>query len=369
MKKSTENLNRLGFFEDAEFQTKKGSADDLMDLTVNVKEKPTGSFSLGAGYSGSEGATGIASVSQNNLFGTGQSLMASLRISTVSQFFDIRYNDPRMWDTQFSGGIDLIKWEYQYDSYTRDSYGGTARLGLPLGLDEYTRGSVSYVYDDTLIKDIASTAPFEIQEMAGWSVTSSMIFSVVRDSKDRPWNTRSGSYNLLSFQYAGGLLGGDIYFNRYEATTQWFIPFYWDSAFMVEGRWGYMQEREGRTIPSYQLYRIGGIATVRGYDQDSISPTAPNGDTIGGPKMMIYNFEYRFPLLKEQGVIGVVFFDMGNVFTQSENYTFTNIPKSAGGGFRWYSPLGPIRLEYGYILNRRPGDPTGNVEFQVGGNW
>jgi outer membrane protein insertion porin family len=369
MKKSTENLNRLGFFEDAEFQTKKGSADDLMDLTVNVKEKPTGSFSLGAGYSGSEGATGIASVSQNNLFGTGQSLMASLRISTVSQFFDIRYNDPRMWDTQFSGGIDLIKWEYQYDSYTRDSYGGTARLGLPLGLDEYTRGSVSYVYDDTLIKDIASTAPFEIQEMEGWSVTSSMIFSVVRDSKDRPWNTRSGSYNLLSFQYAGGLLGGDIYFNRYEATTQWFIPFYWDSAFMVEGRWGYMQEREGRTIPSYQLYRIGGIATVRGYDQDSISPTAPNGDTIGGPKMMIYNFEYRFPLLKEQGVIGVVFFDMGNVFTQSENYTFTNIPKSAGGGFRWYSPLGPIRLEYGYILNRRPGDPTGNVEFQVGGNW
>jgi outer membrane protein insertion porin family len=369
MRKSTENLNRLGYFEDAEFQTKKGSTGELMDLSLNVKEKPTGSFTLGAGYSGSEGATGMASVSQNNLFGTGRSLTADVRFSGISQYFDIRYSDPRLWDTKFSGGIDLYKWEYQYDTYTRDSYGGNLRFGVPLGFDEYTRGSAVYGYDDTLIKDIAATAPFEIQEMAGWSVTSSITFAVTRDSKNRPWNTSSGSFNVLSFQYAGGILGGDVYFNRYEATSQWFIPFWWDSSFMVEGRWGYMQEREGRTIPSYQLYRIGGISTVRGYDQDSISPTAPNGDTIGGPKMMIYNFEYRFPLLKEQGVMGVVFFDMGNVFTQSENYSFTNIPRSAGAGFRWYSPFGPIRVEYGYILNRRPGDPTGNVEFQVGGNF
>jgi outer membrane protein insertion porin family len=131
-----------------------------------------------------------------------------------------------------------------------------------------------------------------------------------------------------------------------------------------------MQEREEKRIPIYQLYRIGGINTVRGYDVDSISPTDANtGDTLGGPKMMIYNFEFRFPLLAEQGVTGVVFFDMGNVFRKNETYTFSNIPRSAGAGFRWYSPLGPIRLEYGYILNRRPGDPTGNVEFQIGGFW
>jgi outer membrane protein insertion porin family len=206
--------------------------------------------------------------------------------------------------------------------------------------------------------------------MVGWSLTSSMTFSVIRDSKDRPWNTRSGSYNMLAFQYAGGVLGGDVYFNRYEATTQWYFPWRWDTAFRVEGRWGLMQEREDKRIPIYQLYRIGGINTVRGYDVDSISPIDANtGDTLGGPKMMIYNFEFRFPLVAEQGVTGVVFFDMGNVFAQNETYTFSNIPRSAGAGFRWYSPLGPIRLEYGYILNRRPNDPTGNVEFQIGGFW
>ena len=369
MKKSTANLNRLGYFEDTEFQTKKGSAEDLMDLSINVKEKPTGSFSLGAGYSGSEGATAMVQVSQSNLFGTGRSLGAQVRLSTISQWFDIRYTDPRLWDTQLLGGVDLFKWEYQYDDYTRNSTGGALRVGFPLGLDEYTRGSVAYAYDDTLITDVASDAAFEIQDMQGYSVTSSMIFTVTRDSKERPWNPRTGSYNMLSFQYAGAPLGGDVYFNRYEVTTQWFLPFRWDTSFMVEGRWGYMQEREDRSIPSYQLYRIGGIHTVRGYDVDSISPRAPNGDTIGGPKMMVYNFEFRFPLLPEQGVIGVVFYDMGNVFTRDESYTFSNIPRSAGAGFRWYSPLGPIRLEYGYILNRRPGDPTGNVEFQVGGTW
>jgi outer membrane protein insertion porin family len=83
--------------------------------------------------------------------------------------------------------------------------------------------------------------------------------------------------------------------------------------------------------------------------------------------MMIYNLEFRFPLLKEQGVIGVIFFDAGNVFTADESWTFTDIPMSAGVGIRWYSPLGPLRLEYGYILNRRPEDSTGGVEFQIGG--
>jgi len=370
MRKSTENLNRLGYFDDVEVQTKKGSAENLMDLGIHVKEKPTGSFTLGAGYSGSDGPTGSVTVAQKNLFGTGRTLMAQMRISSVSQFFDIRYTDPRLWDTQLSGGIDLINWERQYDFYTRDSMGGTLRLGFPLGLDAYTRGLVMYAYDDTLIKDVGSDTALEVREMEGRFLTSSMTFSVIRDSKDRPWNTRSGSYNMLAFQYAGGVLGGDVYFNRYEATTQWYFPWRWDTAFMVEGRWGLMQEREEKRIPIYQLYRIGGINTVRGYDVDSISPIDANtGDTLGGPKMMIYNFEFRFPLLAEQGVTGVVFFDMGNVFRKNETYTFSNIPRSAGAGFRWYSPLGPIRLEYGYILNRRPGDPTGNVEFQIGGFW
>ena len=370
MRNSIANLHRLGFFEDVEVQTKKGSAEDLMDLHINVKEKPTGTFTMGAGYSGYEGAVGTVQVSQNNLFGSGQKLMAQLRIGTKSSYYDIRFTEPRVNDTKLSAGIDLFKWMYEYDDYTRDSFGGALRTRFPIGLDGYTMGFAKYLYDDTTISDVRPGAAFEIRDMEGQSLTSSITVGMDRDSKDRPWNTRSGSYNSISFEYAGGVLGGDVFFNRYEITTQWFLPWRWDTAFMVMGRWGYVQQREGGELPVYQKYRLGGIKTVRGYDYESISPVDPRtGDKIGGEKMMIYNFEFRFPLMKEQGIIGVLFFDAGNSFREEEGWTFSDMPRSVGAGIRWYSPLGPIRVEYGYILNRRPEDSTGGVEFQIGGAW
>ncbi len=370
MRNSTANLNRLGFFEEVEIQTKKGSADDLMDLNVNVKERPTGNFALGAGYSGYDGAIGTMSVSQNNLFGTGRKLVGSLRISTKSVEYDLRFSEPRFNDTKLSLGLDLFKWEREYDDYTRDSFGGAIRARIPIGLDDYTRFFTRYLYDDTDITDVAPTAAYEIRDMEGKSLTSSFTVGIDRDSKDKPWNTRSGSYNMISVEYAGGPLGGDVYFNRYELTSQWFFPWRWDTAFMVEGRWGWVQPREGGKLPDYQKYRLGGINTVRGYDVDSITLIDPaTGDQLGGNKMMIYNFEFRFPVLKEQGVTGVIFFDAGNVFAEDQSWGFTDMPRSVGVGVRWYSPLGPIRLEYGYILNRRPQDSVGGVEFQMGGVW
>jgi outer membrane protein insertion porin family len=311
-------------------------------------------------------------VSQKNFLGTGRELMAMMRLSTISAFYDIRFTDPRVADTQLSAGVDLFRWDYDYDEYDRESVGGAVRFRFPIGFDEeFTRGFARYLYDDSTITDVDPTAALEIRDMEGDWLTSSVMVGIDRDTKDRAWNTRSGSYNKISIEYAGDPLGGEVAFNRYELTTQWFLPWRWDTAFMVEGRWGYIQEREeDGKLPVYQKYRIGGIRTVRGYDYESISPEDPvTGDKVGGEKMMVYNFEFRFPLLKEQGVTGVVFFDAGNVFRKEESWTFTDIPMSVGAGVRWYSPLGPIRLEYGYILNRRPEDSTGGVEFQVGGFW
>jgi len=371
LRDSIRNLRRLDFFEDVEIQNKKGSADDLMELNLNVKERPTGTFSIGAGYSGYEGVMGTMEVSQKNFLGTGRLLLAQMRISSISAYYDIRFTDPRIADTNLSGGVDLFKWDYEYDEYDRDSFGGAVRFRFPIGFDEeFTRGFFKYLYDDSTISDVRPDAALEIRDMEGDWLTSSVTIGLDRDTKDRPWNTRSGSFNMISFEYAGDPLGGDVAFNRYEITTQWFFPWRWDTAFMVGGRWGYVQEREDGKLPVYQKYRIGGIRTVRGYDYESISPEDPvTGDKIGGEKMMVYNFEFRFPLLQEQGILGVVFFDAGNVFTKEESWTFTDIRMSIGAGVRWYSPLGPIRLEYGYILNRRPEDSTGGVEFQVGGFW
>jgi outer membrane protein insertion porin family len=370
MRQSTENLQRVSYFQDVDMQTKPGSRDDLINLNINVKERPTGSFSMGAGYSGGEGVFGVVEVAQSNLFGRGQRLSASAKIGEKTQQYDIRFTEPWLFDKRLLFGVDLLKWEYIYDDYTRDSQGGALRLGFPLPLDRYTMGRVRYLYDDTLIKDIQSGAASAIQQMEGRSVTSSMTFAIERDSRDKLFFPTKGSDNEVSFEYAGGVLGGDVYYNRYEARSAWYFPLFWDMVLMLQGSAGYLEQREGGKLPVYQKYRIGGINTVRGYDTYSISPTDPlTGDKIGGEKMFVFNVEERFPLFKEQGIMGVAFFDAGNVWTKDQDYFSSNLLKSVGVGVRWYSPIGPIRLEYGWILDQRPGDPVGNVEFAVGGTF
>ncbi|MBN2122787.1 MAG: outer membrane protein assembly factor BamA [Deltaproteobacteria bacterium] len=369
LKKSIANLHRLGYFENVEVQTKKGDSDDLMVMDINVKEKPTGSFAMGVGYSSYENVMGTAQISENNLFGKGQKLAAAVRLGSKTNYYDIRFLEPWLFERQLEFGVDLYKWESEYDEYTKDSLGGALSLGFPIGIDEeYTRASVKYTYDDADVSDVADSASQLIKDMIGTTLTSSITLGLKRDSTDRPWNTTSGSINSITFEYAGGFLAGDAYFNKYEFKSAWFFPVILDTVFHVQGRWGYVEERSGGRLPLYKKFRIGGINTVRGYDDWSISPKDPlTGDRIGGEKMMIYNLEYRFPLVKKQGVVGVVFLDAGNVYEKDDSYSFSGIKKSTGAGIRWYSPVGPIRLEYGKIISPEDDEPSGNWEFNVGG--
>jgi outer membrane protein insertion porin family len=140
---------------------------------------------------------------------------------------------------------------------------------------------------------------------------------------------------------------------------------------MVQGRWGYIQQNSGGNLPVYEKFFLGGINTVRGFDYAEISPRDPiTGDKIGGDKMMVYNLEYRFPLIKEQGIIGLVFFDAGNVFGYGEgpgeDFTFSGIRTSVGGGVRWYSPMGPLRLEWGYNLDPQYNEAQSKFDFTIG---
>jgi outer membrane protein insertion porin family len=317
LKESTRNLHRLGFFENVEVETKKGSQDDLMVLNINVKERPTGTFSLGAGYSSFDNVMGVIQVTQNNLFGYGQQLSVSGRLGSRTTKFDIRFTEPWLLDKPISAGVDIYKWEREFDEYTKDSLGGALRFGFPIGLDDFTRGSVKYAYDDADILDIDDNAALEIKEMEGRNVTSSITLGVDRDSKDNPWNTTEGSVNSLKFEYAGGFLGGDVSFNKYLARSAWYFPLPWKTVFITQGRWGYVKKRSDGKLPIYQKFRIGGINTVRGFEFASISPIDPEtGDKIGGEKMMVFNFEYRFPLAKEQGVVGLAW-NTGLIWTKN----------------------------------------------------
>jgi outer membrane protein insertion porin family len=368
LQRSTENLRRLGFFEDVQFHTKKGTRDDLMDLNVDVKEKGTRTFSVGAGYSSAYSAFVTFSVSDENFMGLGQRLSATARIGGKNTEFDIRFLEPWLFDTRLSLGADIYKFTQEYTDYTRASYGTRISLGAPLYLD-YTRGTLMYGYDHANISDVSNEASYIIRDMTGNNVTSSLTLVLRRDSRDRTFNATRGSINEVSVQYAGGFLQGTEQFTKYRARSAWYFPLFWSTVFMVQGRAGYIEDRG--QLSAYQKFFLGGINTIRGYDFNTVSPIDPaTGDYIGGNKMMVYNLEYHFPLLKEQGLTGLVFFDAGNVWTteSADAYNFSGLMKSVGAGVRWFSPLGPLRLEYGWKLDTQPlDDSAGKWEFSIGG--
>ena len=372
LKRSTLNLNRLGFFEDVQVKTSKGSADDLMNVDINVKEKPTGSFSVGAGYSSVDAAFTTISISQSNLFGYGQKLSAQGKLGLKTLQFDASFTEPWLFGIPLSSTLAAHSWRRIYDDFTRNSWGSSVAFGYPIiiGDDEFTRISARYLFDNATITDIDDDAASEIKKMEGSNITSSVMVMIKRDSRDRAWNATTGSVNSLSFEYAGGILGGDVAFNRYIASSAWYFPFIFDTVFFVHGQGGYIQERADGILPVYQKFMLGGLNSVRGFDYGDISPLDPEtGDRIGGTKMMFFNFEFRFPLLKEQGITGVVFYDAGNVFEEDESYTFIDMRSSVGTGIRWYSPLGPLRLEYGWNLYPREHERSGKWEFMIGGEF
>jgi outer membrane protein insertion porin family len=371
LKRGTENLHRLGFFEEVEVQTEQGSDKDKMVVNVNVKERATGSFSLGAGYSSFDKTTGSIQIAEQNLFGYGQQLKVAARVSSRTQQFDVRFTEPWFLGKPIAAGVDLYKWEREYWDYTKDSVGGALRFRFPIGFDEeYTRGTVRYIFDDADVTDIDKDAAAVIQDMEGRTVKSSITLGLVRDSRDRLFLTTRGSRNEIFYEHAGGFLGGDSGFGKVEATSTWYFPFPWDTVFVLRGQWGYVERHDDGRLPLYEKFYLGGIDSVRGFEYATISPKDPEtGDRIGGEKMMAYTVEYRFPLIQEQGVVGLTFFDAGNVYTEDESYSFGGIRKAVGVGVRWYSPFGPLRVEYGWNLSPEDDEPSGNLEFNIGGTF
>jgi len=369
LKKSRENLNRLGYFKEMNLNTKKGSADDKMDLNVQVEEMPTGNFSVGGGYSTLDKFIGTVQISQSNLFGRGHKIVLAAQFGSISQNYNLSYTEPRLFDTRIAAGADLYNLRRDYYNsqldYTVGRVGGGVRFGFPLF--EAFRSNIGYKYETIDISNVASNASFIIQESAGTSTTSAITGSLLRDTRDHFFDPSEGSNNYISLEYAGGPLGGTNSYTRYDASSAWFITPFWKLTFMGRGRIGYIHGNEGQPVPLYERYRLGGINTVRGFQAWTIGPKAPNGEVIGGDKELIFNFEMIFPLIPEVKIKGVVFFDAGNAWDVGQPFLGDPLRTSVGVGFRWISPVGPLRIEWGYNLSPKEGEKASAWDFSIGG--
>jgi len=373
LRDSHQRLMRLDFFEDVSITPEPTPDKTKMDLVVEVKEKPTGAFSVGAGYSSVDDLMFMAEISQNNFLGRGQRLALAGNISGTSSRYNLSFTEPHFYDSQLMLGLDLYDWEREYDLYTRDSRGFAVRFGYPVW--ELWNASFSYGYDDTELTDVDfANVARSIIETIDINVTSYVTFSLSRDTRNTLYTTTKGSLHVLNTKYAGGFLGGDSQFTKVDGFTSWYFPglFLDDTAIHIKVAAGQVWENETGKLPDYEKFYLGGINTIRGFDTRSISVKETDPATgiiyeVGGDIMWYTNVEYHFPIVKQGGLRGIIFFDAGNVY-ESE-WDFTSMKKSVGAGLRWLSPMGPMRLEWGYVIDPLPDEDSSNWEFSMGGNF
>jgi outer membrane protein insertion porin family len=372
MKRSKQQLMNTGFFEEATIATAKGTAANKLNVDVNVKEKPTGTFSIGGGYSSLDGIIGQGSVQQANFLGRGLKANLSGSIGSKSQTYSVGLTDPYFLDTNWTLGTDIYRTERDYTGYSRRLLGADIKAGYPIsdfiGTFFMYKYEVKNIYNPDaayLANNLLDSATYPL----GSSTTSSIFGSVTRNTTDYRLDPSSGMINSLSAEYAG--LGGDNKFARYIGDTTWFHPLYKKLIFSTKLTLGYIQN-VGRPVPLDEKFFLGGISSLRGYKSRTVSPVSQNNSALGvvylgGDKANYGNMELTFPLLQEAGVKGVTFFDYGNAYAEYQNM-FSSFLMSYGAGIRWASPIGPLRLEYGIPINPRPGldSKTGRFEFSIG---
>ena len=361
LKSSYMALNRLRYFEEINFQTEKGPDEALTDVNINIKEKPTGMFSIGAGYSAQDHAIGTAQISQQNLFGRGQILSLRASVGGLSNMYELSFIEPWLFDIPLWSKFDIWSAHREYDSYNLNTQGFGVTFGYPLW--PYITGYVGYRLFRNDVADVQDTASSIIKQEEGKTTESVVSFTLTKDTTDDYMFPTKGYKTSGTIDYAGGPLQGSTDYVRYGAKSAWFHPLPLDTVFSVRGRAGYIQRTGDTDVPIFERYYLGGIDTLRGLRD--VGPRDPStNDPVGGFTMLCFNFEYIFPLVKNAGMKGVVFFDTGNAW--DTGWHLDDMRKTAGVGVRWYSPIGPLRLEWGYVLDQKENEGSNRFEFTIG---
>ncbi|MBC8439769.1 MAG: outer membrane protein assembly factor BamA [Deltaproteobacteria bacterium] len=373
IQKSFKNLNRLDYFAGIDIEPQKTSDENKMDLNVKVLEKQTGNLSIGGGYSSEDGVFFMGSVEERNLFGRGQNLKFSATIAGASNLYNISFFESYIFDTAVSGGFDLYKedeeyYDDDYDYYDKAALGLNLKLGYKLF--DYTIIGVQYNLENFDISNVQTN----ITNMTpGSFLTSSIKPYIQYDSRDDFFFPTEGFKHKFSIEYAGEFLGGEIDYTKYIIDTGVYFPLFWKFTGTLHAEAGYLEDQSRNDIDiDYVKFYLGGMNSIRGFDKFDISGRR-DGDTKerGGEKYVQFNAEMTFPFAEKYKIAGIFFYDRGDVYRKSENIDFGNQYSSIGTGIRWNSPVGPLRLEYGWVIEGKDVKETwdGQFEFSIGASF
>ncbi|MGF1467144.1 MAG: outer membrane protein assembly factor BamA [Sandaracinaceae bacterium] len=402
-------IQALGYFERVEFSEERGTAPDEIVITVEVAERPTGQFQIGAGFSSLESFILTGQVNQQNLFGNGHSLSLNLQLSGIQQRGQLSFFEPWLLGTQWDFGFSVFRTRRQFSFFSRDSTGGSVTFGHPI-VDRRLTFLVQYQADFVDIGaatgglfgsgslaqglNLFVQAPFDNLFRDG--LTSSLRLILTWDGRDNRLFPTDGFYASWSTEWADEIIGSQNTFLRHNLDVRGYVPLFVEGLTLrMRGVWGLITSRFAQGVPLYERFFLGGIFNVRGFPLNRLGPRLgvadtvdpnrdvfPPGISIGGNMQFFYNVEIEFPIVTEVGIRGVVFTDGGNAWNLND--TFCNAPVASAGiaetdacrvnlfdlrysvgfGIRWVSPLGPLRFEWGIPFNRQPDLLENTVDFQ-----
>ncbi|MDH4193279.1 MAG: outer membrane protein assembly factor BamA [Nitrospirota bacterium] len=363
IKRSFERLNNLNFFETVEILPKQIAPGEV-DLDVKVKEKPTGSFSIGGGFSTLDQFTLIADITEGNLFGRGYLARIRGQVGGRRTLGTITFRNPAIFDTLTSAQADLFSSRTNYLTYLEKKQGANLTFGR--GFSEYLTGTFTLVAEKIKITNVDSDANDLIKDQKGTQSTTGFRASLFRDSRDYYLDPRRGTRVGVRTSFGTDALGGsnNFYSVSFDAMKYTPLPF-WDFRHAIRGRFGYGDGFHGSRFPIPEFFYVGGINTVRGFKFGRAGPVTDGNDPEGGNKQIVLNNDLIFPVLPDAKLNGVLFFDYGKGFSQGQSLSL-DLRMAAGMEVRWISPFGPLRASFGRPLDGPSKDQKWVFEFSVG---
>ncbi|MDR0238916.1 MAG: outer membrane protein assembly factor BamA [Deltaproteobacteria bacterium] len=371
LRRSNERLSRLRYFTQMNTELVPTGVDDEVDLKINLKEDNTGAVMAGIGYSTYYDVGFTASIMERNLFGRGYWAQLQGFFSWRRTSGTLSFTNPRLWDTELAVGGDLYYIHDTWDDFTKETVGSTIRMAHPIG--EYTSIGWGYRLEQYTLSDIHPWSSALIRDYRGTNWTSAVNARIVRDTTDDRARPTKGTITSISGEYGGGGLGGDD--NFVKALADWHGFYSWrpEHTIHLRGRLGGVFQNTNKNVPIFDRFYLGGIDTIRGFSYTDLSPRDKRSwEHIGGDRMGVVNIEYIWMFQKDLGLAIAPFVDGGfNIDSKSKRMRTINDDTwvwSSGLELRWRSPMGDLRLAYGWPLTKnynREWKP-GRFEFTMG---
>lgn len=369
--RSKQRIDKLGYFSDVNVETPAvPGTTDQVDVNYSVTEKATGNVMLGVGYSSAEGIILSASVSQNNIFGSGNFVSAQVNSGKVNKVYSLSFTDPYFTIDGVSLGFDIYKRNVDPLSlsvapFRTSTIGGGLRFGLPITETDSINYGLGFEETGT---EVFSTSPQQYIDFVNQfgSTTTTLLGSVglAHDGRDSVIYTTSGALFKLGAEI--GLPGAELHYYKLSYQQQYYYPISKFFTLLLDGELGMGEGYNGQQLPFYKNFFVGGSTSVRGFDTNSIGPVDNNGNALGGTRRIVGSAEVLFPMPGFTDVKALrlgTFVDTGTV---ANTFNFSTLRVSAGFDVSWSSPFGPLKFSIAEPLRTFSGDKIQRFQFTFG---